>query len=96
MLQQIVINTADEVIGKEERIIRNGWFDEECTETAKNKNEAYSKWIQRHKTRGAEEQYKEMRKIGKGIHRKKKKEYFEEQMKQVEKLHGEKGSGRMY
>jgi len=31
-----------------------------------------------------------MRKTEKRIHRKKKKEYFEEQMKQVEKLHREK------
>jgi hypothetical protein len=30
-----------------------------------------------------------MRKIEKRIHGKKKKEYFEEQMKQVEKLHGQ-------
>jgi hypothetical protein len=37
-----------------------------------------------------------MRKIKKGIYRKKKKEYFEEQMKQIEKLCGEKGSRRMY
>jgi len=50
--------------------------------------------MQRHKTRGAEEQYKEMRKLEKGIHRKKKNKYFEEQMKQVE--HGEKGRRRMY
>jgi hypothetical protein len=34
-----------------------------------------------HKTRGAEERYKEMRKIEKRIHRKKKKAYFEGQMK---------------
>jgi hypothetical protein len=31
-----------------------------------------------------------MRKTEKRIHRKKKKEYFEEQMKQIEKLHGQK------
>jgi hypothetical protein len=43
-----------------------------------------------------EEQYKGMRKIEKRIHRKEKEEYFEEQMKQVEKLHGEKGSRRIY
>jgi hypothetical protein len=35
VLQQIVINTADEFTGKEERIIRNGWFDEDCTEATK-------------------------------------------------------------
>jgi hypothetical protein len=55
VLQQIVINTADEVIGKEERMVTKGWFNEECTETIKNKNEAYSKMIQRHKTRWSEE-----------------------------------------
>jgi len=40
VLQPIAINTADEVIGIEERMVINGLFDEECTETTKNKNEA--------------------------------------------------------
>jgi hypothetical protein len=31
VLQQVVINTADEVTGKVEGMVRNGWFDEECT-----------------------------------------------------------------
>jgi len=35
-----------------------------------------------------------MRRLEKGIHRKKKKKYFEDQMKQVE--HGEKGRRRTY
>jgi hypothetical protein len=61
VLQQMVINTADEVTGKEERMVRNGWFDEVCAEATKNKNEAYFKMIQKHRTRGAEEGYKEMR-----------------------------------
>ena len=47
--------TADEIIGKEERMVRNGRFDEEYTEAATDKNEDYSKMIQRHETRGAEE-----------------------------------------
>jgi hypothetical protein len=50
-------------------MVRNGLFDEECTEVTKNKNEAYSKMIQRHYTRPPQEQYKEMRKIKKRIHR---------------------------
>jgi hypothetical protein len=37
-----------------------------------------------------------MRRTETRIHRKKKKEYYEEQMKQVEKLHGQKESRRMY
>jgi tellurite resistance protein len=67
-------NAADEVVGKE-RMVRNRWFNEECTEATKNINGAYSNMIQRHKTRGAEERYKEMRKIEKSTHRTKKKEY---------------------
>jgi hypothetical protein len=95
-LQQMVINTADEAIGKEEREVRNGWFDEECAEATKNKNEAYFKMLQKHRTRGTEEGYEEMRRIEKRIHRKKKKGYYEEQIKQVEILHGQKESRRMY
>ena len=37
-----------------------------------------------------------MRKIEKKIHRKKKRAYFEEQMKQVKKLHGQKKSRIMH
>jgi hypothetical protein len=38
VLQPIVINRADQVIGTEERMVINGLFDEECTEASKNKN----------------------------------------------------------
>jgi hypothetical protein len=47
------------------------------------------KLCKKHRTRGAEEGYKEMRRIEKRIHRKIKKEYYEEQIKQVEKLRGQ-------
>jgi hypothetical protein len=57
VLQPIVINTADEVIGIEERMVINGLFDEEeCTAATKNKNEAYSKMVQWCETRSAQEQ----------------------------------------
>ena len=48
----VVINKGDEVMGREERQVRN----EKSTEDTKNKNHAYSKMIQRHETKGAEEQ----------------------------------------
>jgi hypothetical protein len=38
VLQQITTNTANKVTGKEEGKVRNGWFDEECTEATKNTN----------------------------------------------------------
>jgi hypothetical protein len=47
----VVINKADEVMGREEREVRN----EKSNEATKNKNEAYTKMIQRHETKGAEE-----------------------------------------
>ena len=47
----VVTNKADEVTGREERLVRS----EESIEATKNKNEAYSKMIQRHKTKRAEE-----------------------------------------
>jgi hypothetical protein len=31
VLQHIVVITADEVVGTKERMVRNGWFDEEWT-----------------------------------------------------------------
>jgi len=46
VLHPIVINTADEVIGIEERMVINGLFNEERTAATKNKNEAYSKMVQ--------------------------------------------------
>jgi hypothetical protein len=36
-------------------VVGKGWFDDERTETIKNKNEAYNKMRNRHKTRGAAE-----------------------------------------
>jgi hypothetical protein len=37
VLQQIVINTSDEVTGKDKRMISNELFDKECIEAIKNK-----------------------------------------------------------
>jgi hypothetical protein len=70
-LQQIITNTADEVIGKIEIVERNEWYDDECKEATKSKNEAYCRMVQKYYTRGAEEQYKEIRRIEKRILRKK-------------------------
>ena len=56
VLHPIVINTADEVIGIEERMVINGLFNEERTAATKNKNEAYSKMVQWCQTRSAQEQ----------------------------------------
>jgi hypothetical protein len=44
-LQQIIIETADKVIGKIGRAERNEWYNDECKESTKNQNEAYYRTI---------------------------------------------------
>jgi hypothetical protein len=85
-LQQIITNAVDEVIGKTERAERNEWYDDECKEATKQKNKAYRRMIQKYYTRGAEEQYNEMRRIEKRMLKRKKRSFYEEQIKQVEKI----------
>jgi hypothetical protein len=50
--------------------------------------------IQKYYTRGTEEQYKEMRRIEKGIFRRKERGFYEEQIKQAETLHTQEESRR--
>lgn len=63
ILQHIITETAAAIICKIERTKRNLWYDVECKEATKSKNEAYYRIIQKHYTRGAEEQCEEMRRI---------------------------------
>jgi hypothetical protein len=58
-------------------------YNDECKEATKNNNEAYYNIIQKYYIRGTEEQCKEMR-IEKSILRKKKRRFYEEQIKQGE------------
>ena len=52
--------------------------------------------LQSHYTQGAEENYKEMRRGEKRIQKKKKREFHKDQEKEIENLHGQKESRRMY
>ena len=65
-------------------MVINGLFNDECTAATKNKNVTYSKMMQWHQNRSAQEQYKEMRKIEKRIHIKKR--IIQRTKKQIEKL----------
>jgi hypothetical protein len=54
-LQQIITETADEVIGKIERVERKElYYDDECKKSIKSKN-AYYRMIQKYYTKGDEE-----------------------------------------
>jgi hypothetical protein len=62
---------ASEIMPKENRIKRNGWYDGKCKEATDKKNQAYRDMIQGHYTKNAEEKYKELKKQEKQIHKKK-------------------------
>jgi hypothetical protein len=58
--KQIISNAAEEVIKEEGRRKKSKWFDKECEE-ATLKNLVYKEMIQRHYTRKAVENYKQLR-----------------------------------
>jgi hypothetical protein len=49
---------SEEVLGYNERQIRNEWYDGECSEATKVKNEAYQQMLQKHRTRTSGDIYK--------------------------------------
>ncbi|PSN42473.1 hypothetical protein C0J52_21054, partial [Blattella germanica] len=67
-----IVATADSTLGiqKKERV--KEWFDEECEQITKEKNEEYLCMLQRSSTKGSTEEYKKRRREEKKIHRRKK------------------------
>jgi hypothetical protein len=47
-VQQIITENADEFTGKIERAEGNKWYDDECKQATKNKNEVYYRMIQKY------------------------------------------------
>lgn len=70
-LKSKVISTADTILGRS-RIDRSDWFDDECKLATERKNVVYRAMQQSHRTRAREEEYKELRRTEKKLHRQKK------------------------
>jgi hypothetical protein len=49
---------SEEVLGFNERQIRNKWYDGECAEDTKIKSDAYQRMLQKHRTRTSVDIYK--------------------------------------
>jgi hypothetical protein len=81
--KQIIGNVAEEVIKEEGRRKRSEWIDKECEEATLKKNLAYKEIIQRHYTRKAVENYKQLRREEKKIHKKNKRIFQEEILKEI-------------
>jgi hypothetical protein len=63
-------------------MVRNSWYDEECTEMLEEQNNACLKMLQR-KTQSNIEAYKEARREARKVCRKKKKCYEEEKLEEL-------------
>jgi hypothetical protein len=66
-----------------ERQIRNKWYDGECAEATKVKNDAYLQMLQKHRTRSSVDIYKARRREEKYIIQKKKTEYEKQRCEEV-------------
>ena len=66
----------EKILGQRSRMVRNGWYDEECKEVLEEQNNARLKMLQR-KTQSNIEAYKEARRKARKVCRKKK-NYYEE------------------
>ena len=59
-MKEAITDAANEVLQTQSRPPRNEWWDEECKQHIKKKNEARSKWLQQN-TRASQGTYKKMR-----------------------------------
>lgn len=79
-MYKIIQDAAEETIGKENNAQRKTeWFDEECAKATKRKNAAYMRLLNR-RTRQIEE-YKQLKREEKKIHKGKKKNIFKRNCK---------------
>jgi sorting nexin-29 len=95
-IKSVINSTAEEVLGNKQPEPRNIWFDDECQQATNEKNAAYLKMQQRHHTRQAVHEYRELRKKEKKLHRKKKRVYLENQIKEAELLNSQNESRVFY
>jgi hypothetical protein len=70
-----ITTAAEETIGVMDKMKTNDWFGEECKVASREKNKAYLLMIQRVGTGQSTKEYKNRRREGKKVHRKKKRNY---------------------
>lgn len=98
--KRIIQNAAENTLGKRKSIQKtrkNGqWFDNECKEITVKKNHAYRQLQHAQATRSMKEQYSRLRRKEKQIHKKKKKQYLEQQLKELENINRYTESRKFY
>jgi len=85
-MNKAIMATANKVIQTQGRTLRNEWWDEECRQQIKKKNEARYKWLQQN-TRASMETYKKLRIEANILIRRKKKAWLNNKILQIEHNH---------
>jgi hypothetical protein len=70
-IKQTICVAADNIMAQKPRMVRDGWYDEECKEMLEEQNKAHLNMLQR-KTRDYIEAYREVRREARKVCRKKK------------------------
>ncbi|XP_073995587.1 uncharacterized protein [Rhodnius prolixus] len=81
---KVINDAAHEIIGLNEPRKRNDWFDEECSRVTNEKNKAYKQLIARRGTRASREEYRARRTAEKKLHRKKKRQWENKKISELE------------
>jgi sorting nexin-29 len=84
-ISQVLIEEATNIIGFETPSDGKGWWDDDCKEVTDRKNEARAKKLER-PTRSAKENYEKLRREEKKLHKKKKKEFQNRTLEELESL----------
>lgn len=96
-VKHAVISCAQNVIGiRRGNTNRSGWFDDECRLVTERKNAAYRTMQQRHRTRACVEEYKRLRREEKRVHKRKKREWEEERICELQENRVRYGPSRKF
>ena len=94
-LTQIIKEEANNILGLESPNDRNTWFDDDCARVTENKNAARIRKIER-PTRSAIEQYRNLRRDEKRIHKRKKREFQDRTLSELERFRNINDSRKYY
>jgi hypothetical protein len=96
LLKNAIMQTADMVLDRMERVTHTDWFDAECKQATTRKNLACKRMQQRNHTRKTVEEYTAARKEEKRVHKRKKKMFIEHELKELEHLRSSNESKSFY
>ncbi|CAH2100131.1 unnamed protein product [Euphydryas editha] len=94
-LREVLSTAAGEILGFEEKLKRNDWFDDECQKATNEKNDAY-RLMQQKYTRRRREEYRERRRREKHLHKSKKRSYEEQQLREISSSYTQKEARNFY